>query len=92
MIDANDGLFEFLGYSREEFSAMGSRMSAVIHPEDMPDVTERISEQLRHGSTVHSENRLVCKDGSIKWVSVKGQMFQEKDGAQFFSTVFVYVE
>ncbi len=84
VIDANDGLFEFLGYSREEFSAMGSRMSAVIHPEDMPDVTERISEQLRHGSTVHSENRLVCKDGSIKWVSVKGQMFQEKDGAQFF--------
>ena len=51
VIDANDGLFEFLGYSREEFSAMGSRMSAVIHPEDMPDVTERISEQLRHGST-----------------------------------------
>ena len=31
VIDANDGLFEFLGFSREEFAAMGNRMSAVIY-------------------------------------------------------------
>ncbi len=36
VIDANDGLFEFLGYTREEFAAMGNRMSAVIYPEDLP--------------------------------------------------------
>ena len=28
IIDANDGLFEFLGYSREEFADMGNQMSA----------------------------------------------------------------
>ncbi|MFR9190383.1 MAG: PAS domain-containing protein, partial [Anaerotruncus massiliensis (ex Togo et al. 2019)] len=34
VIEANDGLFEFIGYTREEFAAMGNRMSAVIHPDD----------------------------------------------------------
>lgn len=30
VIEANDGLFEFLGYTRQEFAAMGNRMSSVI--------------------------------------------------------------
>ncbi len=36
VIDANDGLFEYIGYTREEFAAMGNRMSAVIHPRIWP--------------------------------------------------------
>ncbi len=35
VIDANDGLFEFVGYTREEFAAMGNKMSAIIYPEDL---------------------------------------------------------
>ena len=40
VIDANDGLFDFLGYTRAEFAALGSRMSAVIHPEDLSNLRE----------------------------------------------------
>ena len=35
VIEANDGLFEFLGYIREEFATLGNRMSAVIYPDDL---------------------------------------------------------
>ncbi|MCD2493393.1 response regulator [Lacrimispora sp. NSJ-141] len=84
VIDANDGLFDFLGYSREEFASMGSRLSAVIHPEDLAGMAERTGGQLNHGNTVHSENRVICKDGIVKWVSMKAQFFQEKEEAQLF--------
>ena len=88
VIDANDGLFEFLGYTREEFAAMGNRMSAVIYPEDLSVMADKLCSQLESGNTIHNENRLICKDGSVKWISIKAQLFQEEN-KEFFYCVFV---
>ena len=87
VIDANDGLFDFLGYTRAEFAALGSRMSAVIHPEDLSNLREKLLAQLEHGHTIRHENRLVCKDGSIKWISIKAQLLQGSE--QYFYCIFV---
>ena len=89
VIDANDGLFEFIGYTREEFAAMGNNMAAVIYPEDLEIMAGKLQEQLTHGNTIHNENRLVCKDGRVRWISIKGQLFSEMDGEQYFYCVFV---
>lgn len=89
VIDANDGLFDFLGYSREEFAAMGSRMSAVIYPEDLVVMEEKLRAQLEHGNTIQNENRLVCKNGQVKWISIKAQLFAGENGEQYFYCVFV---
>ena len=70
VIDANDGLFEFIGYTREEFAAMGNNMAAVIYPEDLEIMAGKLEEQLSHGNTIHNENRLVCKDGRVRWISI----------------------
>ena len=35
IIDANDGLYDFLGYTREEFLEMGNCMASILHPDDM---------------------------------------------------------
>jgi len=87
VIDANDGLFDFLGYTRAEFAALGSRMSAVIHPEDLSNLREKLLAQLEHGHTIRHENRLVCKDGSVKWISIKAQLLQGSE--QYFYCIFV---
>ena len=87
VIDANDGLFDFLGYTRAEFAALGSRMSAVIHPEDLSNLREKLLAQLEHGHTIHHENRLVCKDGSVKWISIKAQLLQGSE--PYFYCIFV---
>lgn len=87
VIDANNGLFEFLGYTREEFTALGNKMSAVIHPGDMPLMLQKIRMQLQYGNTVRSESRVICKDGAVKWFSLKAQLFQEKDEGQLFSVL-----
>lgn len=89
VIEGNDGLFEFIGYTREEFEAMGNRMSAVIYPDDLQVMEERLRGQLKYGNTINNENRLICKDGTIKWISIKAQLFTEEDGKQYFYCVFV---
>ena len=89
VIDANDGLFEFLGYSREEFAAMGNRMSSVIYPEDLEIMADKLNAQLKFGSTIQNENRLICKDGTVKWISIKAQLFTENGDEKYFYCVFV---
>lgn len=89
IIDANDGLFEFLGYTREEFAAMGNKMSSVIYPADLQIMADRLRAQLQHGNTIHNENRLICKDGSLRWISIKAQLLPEKGGEEHFYCVFV---
>lgn len=88
VLDANDGLFEFIGYTREEFKDMGSRMASVIYPDDLAVMTDKLNAQLQHGNRIHNENRLVCKDGSIKWISINAQLFREGKESYFYC-VFV---
>lgn len=88
VIDANNGLFDFIGYSREEFADMGNCMSSVIFPDDMAIMADRLKSQLKHGNTIHNENRLVCKGGAIKWISINAQLVIE-GGDSYFYCVFV---
>ena len=83
VIDANEGLFEFLGYTRGEFAALGNSMACVTHPEDMTFIRERISSQLQIGNTFHFERRLICKSGTVKWISLKGSFSQKRQMNRF---------
>ena len=76
VIAANDGLFEFLGYTREEFAALGNKMSAVIYPEDLLIMKDILDSQLRYGNTIQNQNRLICRDGTVKWISIKAQLIR----------------
>lgn len=89
VIEANDGLFEFLGYTREEFKDKGNCLSAVVYPDDLPGLAEKLNVQLKSGNTVQDERRLVCKDGSVRWISIKAQLFTEADEERYFYCVFV---
>lgn len=90
VIDANQGLYEFLGYTKEEFAAMGNKMSAVIFPDELAEILQGLTEQLKHGNTIKNEHRLICKDGTIKWISIKAQLLIEGE-EQYFYCVFVEV-
>ena len=63
---------------------MGNKMSAVIHPDDLAVMTDILTEQLQNGNTIHNENRLICKDGTIRWISIQAQLLGEGDGQEFF--------
>lgn len=88
VIDANNGLFDFLGYTREEFKQMGNKMVSVIHPDDYRSLRHVVNEELEPGNTLHLENRMICKGGIIKWISIKIQLSVENN-ERFFYCVFV---
>ena len=90
VIFANDGLFRFIGYTREEFQTLfHNKMSGVIYPDDGAIMVGKIAKQLEHGTTVKNENRLICKDGSIKWISIHADLLTDEAGEQYFYCTFV---
>jgi len=90
LLDAYDGFFHFIGYIREEFEMMfQNRITSVMLQEDVSVIRNQIKEQLQHGTMVQIENRLVCKDGEIKWISNHAELIEDAKGEQFFDCVFV---
>ncbi len=72
------------GYPLEEIrQGFGGRLSELLHPQDRAMVREEFSRQLRSGTTVRLEHRLVQKDGSIKWVTNKSRLFLASDGMEY---------
>jgi PAS domain S-box-containing protein len=59
---------------REEFASVTE--TQIIHPDDLGIIRERYQQRIQ-GKDVPSsyEIRIVCKDGSIKWVMVNVVLF-----------------
>lgn len=64
---------ERFGYSEEEFAQLGNRLEELIHPDDL---AQRRRDRLAHmegrAETYANEHRLLCKDGSWRWVQSRG--------------------
>ena len=86
VISANEGLYEYLGYTMEEFAAMGNQMASVLHPEDFEGMRSQIGTD---GGAIQGEYRLLCKDSGVRWISLKAQLFTEDDGNMYVYGVFV---
>lgn len=67
---ANDGFYQLIGYSKEEFMSdpINGRASILIHPDDQTKVFKAITEFI--ASTNHEltlEYRIIRKDKSVSW-------------------------
>lgn len=62
IVNANDSLFNRLGYTREEM--LGMNWAQLIEPEELRATPLRMKE-LQDGEHIFAERRCVCKDGSI---------------------------
>ena len=70
---------EITGYSEEELLQM--TVVDVTHPEDRAYDQERFEETLVGGSAEHvSEKRYLRKDGTVRWVDVRGRLMTDDDG------------
>ncbi|MBK6728904.1 MAG: EAL domain-containing protein [Xanthomonadales bacterium] len=68
---------EFLGYEANDLAPTISTMEALIHPDDLPGVMERL-ERLRRGqaSDYSAEFRVRTKDGHWLWVLDRGKVVE----------------
>jgi PAS domain S-box-containing protein len=68
------------GYSQEELLKL--KVADVTHPDDRAYDEERFDRTLSNLQMEHvSEKRYLRKDGSVRWVDVRGRLMRDADGA-----------
>ena len=79
-IKINPAFTETLGYSESEL--MSKDIIEYIHPDDKQSTLDEIEKQKRSGFSENFENRYICKDGSVKWLSWRVS-FSREDGIAY---------
>lgn len=71
-----------LGFNKGELEPTVDAWVKSVHPEDLPRVQSNLQEYLEGKSSIyHIELRLLCKDGSYKWILCRGTLVQrDHDG------------
>lgn len=89
---ANKGFYDFLGYTREEFETLfQNKMIGVIYPDDQESVRRTVQEQLARGNRIENTNRLVCRGGVVKWISIHAILSPDERNGQSFYCTFVEI-
>ncbi len=74
----NEGYQILTGYSEVEIKGnFNGRAMRLVMEEDRNKMRSSIQEQLRAGSNIEVEHRIVRKDGEIIWVLMKGRQMRE---------------
>ena len=78
---ANDGMVKLAGYDSYEDMLAGTvgKVAATIYEDDLDRVMRAISD-FCEGEEYEVKYRLVCKDGSLKWVTDAGRFICAEDG------------
>lgn len=93
LIRADDSLFNFMGYTRDEFKKyFNNHLFLAIYEEEREHILEEIDRQVRKDGVFMYENRLVCKDGSLKWIWISAQLVKLDHGEQYFHCIFHDIE
>lgn len=65
---------EMLGFTDDEISNHLDEWIVRVHPEDFPKVIQAINEHFDKKTLFYiNEHRILCKDGSYKWILDRGQ-------------------
>lgn len=81
LLSCNEGYRRMLGYSAKEIEErFANQALGFVHPDDIEWVNEEVRRQLGLGDTLHSEFRIMRKDGSSLWVFGSGNVAHSQDG------------
>ncbi|ELS01907.1 PAS domain S-box [Xenococcus sp. PCC 7305] len=79
---------EMLGYQEDEIQNHLEEWSKRVHPDDIDWVNEQIQNHFAKKTPSYiSEHRVLCKDGSYKWILDRGQALWDKAGNPIRMTV-----
>jgi PAS domain S-box-containing protein len=84
-VDTNEVYFskawkEMLGFKEDEIQGSLEEWKKRVHPDDLEKVYEDINSHMNGETEVYSnEHRVMCKDGSYKWVHDRGIVVQRNE-------------
>lgn len=89
LITADDNLFKFLGYTREEFAEQfDNHVLDAIYEGDRETLLEEVDRQLSASRVFRYENRLVVKGGRIRWVWVSAELVRDGGAGEMIHCIF----
>jgi PAS domain S-box-containing protein len=71
----DDKVKELTGYTKEDFDTRRLTWKEMILPEDLPIAKEKFIEALKSNKAYVREYRIRRKDGEIRWIHNRGQIF-----------------
>ncbi|MEH2163838.1 MAG: PAS domain S-box protein [Nostoc sp.] len=72
---------EMLGYEDNEISDCLDERLKRVHPDDLSWVTQAIQDHFAQKTPFYTtEHRVLCKDGTYKWILDRGQALWDEDG------------
>lgn len=78
VLEVNRGFLDMFGFSLEEISRLfHNRFAQMIHPCDRQEVHRKIAVQLKAGDSLELQYRVLCKNGSFKWVMENGRLIHD---------------
>ncbi|WP_125142357.1 sensor domain-containing diguanylate cyclase [Clostridium transplantifaecale] len=89
LINADDNLFQFLGYTREEFARLfHNRVLDAIYEGDREIILAEVERQLSTSRVFRYENRLVVKGGRTRWVWVSAELVEDETEGEMVHCIF----
>jgi len=77
-VSGSEELFKIFGLTKEE--ATLDAFAGVVHPDDKEYDLYHIRRGMETGESWDIEHRLICKDGTEKWVHAIGEATRDEDG------------
>lgn len=72
---------EMIGYQDHEIANHFSEWEKRIHPEDVPRTMQTVKEHFAQQTPFYIiEHRILCKDGTYKWILARGQAIWDEAG------------
>ncbi|EKD43788.1 MAG: hypothetical protein ACD_72C00116G0001, partial [uncultured bacterium] len=76
----NPACLDILGYSEQELLA--KPFVDFVHPDDKQSTLNEMTKQVKIGSSLNFENRYLCKDGQVLWLSWRAN-YNKKEGVTY---------
>ena len=74
-------IYEIFGLAPHQFGGSLEAFIALVHPDDRDRVRATISERvLGPGTDFSAEHRIICADGSVRWIENRGRAFRNPAG------------
>jgi PAS domain S-box-containing protein len=80
LVERSDGLTRIFGYLPEEAEPTRDWWTSLIHPEDLPLVTEQLLSQLANQNRYAVEYRVLCKNNQYLYVTDQGFVIRDSEG------------
>lgn len=85
IVEVNDGFLSMFGYTREELDErFQNRFFQMIHPSDQQNFLIEAERQLEKGDRLSLSYRVLCRDGSYKWIASSKKLFGDEKEERFF--------